>query len=61
MSIHINPNHRGALHRATHTPMDQKITQAKIIEAEHSRSAKVRKEADFAAAAEHWNHHKSKA
>jgi hypothetical protein len=61
MSIRINPNHKGALHRATHTPIGQKITQAKIMAAEHSRSAKVRKEADFAAAAEHWDHHRSKA
>jgi hypothetical protein len=60
MSIHINPAHKGRLHRALGVPQDRKLTMAQIEKAEHSRKASVRKEADFAAAARRFDHHKSK-
>jgi hypothetical protein len=56
MSIHIKKSHEGRLHRALHVPEDRKITQAKIMAAEHNRKATVRAEARFAAAAEKWHH-----
>lgn len=61
MSIHINPAHKGRLHRDLGVPQDRKLTVAQIEKAEHSRKPAVRKEADFAARARDWNHHRSKA
>ena len=56
MSIHIKKSHKGRLHRALGVPQGQKLTQAQIMKAEHSRKPAVRKEAHFAAAAERWHH-----
>jgi len=55
MSINIKASHKGRLHRALGVPQGQKLTQAQILKAEHSRKPAVRKEADFAAAAHRWH------
>ncbi len=54
--IHINPAHRGELHRETGTPAGQKIPESKIQAAKHSGSAAERKRATFAENARHWKH-----
>ncbi len=38
----------GALHRALHIPLDQKIPEGKINAAEHSKNPRIRKEANLA-------------
>lgn len=38
----------GALHRALHVPLDQKIPEGKINTAEHSKNPRIRKEANLA-------------
>lgn len=39
---------KGGLHRATHTPMGEKISAKKLEKAAHSKSPKVRKEVALA-------------
>jgi hypothetical protein len=48
MASLIKPSHRGRLHRALNIPLDKPIPLSRIKAAEHSRSAAVRKEAQFA-------------
>ena len=38
----------GALHRATHTPLGEKIPEKKMVKAEHSKNPRIRREANFA-------------
>ncbi len=38
----------GGLHRATHTPAGEKISEKKMAKAEHSKDPKVQKEARLA-------------
>jgi len=52
--IHINPAHKGELHRDTGTPSGKKIPEAKIEKAERSSDPAVRKRAVFAENAKHW-------
>lgn len=53
--IHINPAHKGLLHKDTHTPMGKKISEAKLEKAENSKDPAVRKRAVFAENAKHFN------
>jgi hypothetical protein len=43
----------GALHKALHVPLEQKIPEGKIKVAEHSKNPKVRKEAVLAETLSH--------
>lgn len=52
--IHINPAHKGLLHKDTGTPSGKKIPEVKIKKAEHSSNPAVRKRAVFAENAKHW-------
>lgn len=54
MAIHIKPSHKGRLHRALGVPAGKKIPASKLAKAKHSRSAAVRKQANFAANARKW-------
>lgn len=45
--------HPGALHRALGVPQGEKISQAKLMKAEHSRSPLMRKRAHLAETLEH--------
>jgi hypothetical protein len=56
MTIRINPQHKGDLHRDTHTPMGKKISLAKEEKAARGKNPAVRKRADFAIAARTWHH-----
>lgn len=47
-SIHIKKSRKGLLHKDLGIPEDEKIPMEKIKEAEHSKSAKIRKRAHFA-------------
>lgn len=53
MHLHL---HKGALHRALHIPQGQKIPDATLQGARHSRNAHMRKMANLAAAMKHWHH-----
>ncbi len=52
----LNPAHAGGLHRATHTPLDEKIPAPKLAKALKSPSPKIRKMANFAKVAKTWAH-----
>ena len=54
MSIHIK--HPGLLHSKLHIPQGQKIPASRLQSAAHSSSPALRKEADFAINAKHFNH-----
>ena len=56
MSININPKHRGLLHEKLHVPMDKPIPASKLLKAEHSKSAALRREAQFADNQKLWKH-----
>jgi hypothetical protein len=56
--IHINPAHKGELHRDTGTPQGQPIPAQKLEQALHSSDPAVRKRANFARNAKGWNHSK---
>jgi hypothetical protein len=51
----IKPSHKGLLHEKLGVPQGQKIPQAKLDQALHSKSASERKEANFA---ENFGHKK---
>lgn len=57
--IEIKPSHKGKLHRALGVPEGQKIPAAKLQQAKHSKSAAVRKEANFASNAKGFSHGKT--
>jgi len=42
------PSHKGLLHKKLHVKQGEKIPEKKLKKAEHSKSAKLRKEAQFA-------------
>ncbi len=52
--IHLNPAHKGRLHENLGVPAGQKIPAAKLEVATHSKSAEIRKEANFAKNAKKW-------
>lgn len=54
--IHINPSHKGELHKDLGVPSANKIPAAKLAEAKNSSDPAVRKRATFAANAKKWNH-----
>lgn len=47
--------HPGYLHRATHTPMGEKIPENKIAKAEHSSNEHMRKAAHLAETLKHFH------
>jgi len=54
--IHINPRHKGLLHKDLGVPEGQKIPEAKLEKGLHSENKKVRARARFAKNAEHFEH-----
>lgn len=52
----IKASHKGRLHRALHVAATQKIPVAKMVQAAHSKSPALRKEANFALNARHFKH-----
>lgn len=54
--IHINPAHKGDLHRKLGVPEGQKIPDAKLQAAKNSPNPATRKQANFAINAKHFNH-----
>lgn len=56
MAIKIKPSHKGQLHRKLGVPQGEKIPPGKLAEALHSKSASMRKEANFAKNAKSWSH-----
>lgn len=54
--IHINPKHKGLLHRDLGVAQDKPIPAKKLTKAENSSDPAVRKRAVFAANAKKWNH-----
>jgi hypothetical protein len=56
MSIHIKPSHKGKLHRALGVPEGKPIPAGKLAQALDSKSAALRKEANFARNAKSWKH-----
>jgi hypothetical protein len=46
--IHINPRHKGLLHKELGVPQGQKIPEAKLEAAKHSSNPAERKRANFA-------------
>ena len=56
MAIRIKPSHRGKLHRALGVPQGEKIPPGKLAAALDSKSAALRKEANFAKNAKSWSH-----
>ncbi len=48
MAIHLNPEHRGRFHEDTGIPMGQPIPMSAVLKKRHSKSAAVRKRANFA-------------
>jgi hypothetical protein len=54
--IHIKPSHVGLLHKKLDIPAGKKIPLSAIMQAEHSKDQTLRREAQFAANARHWNH-----
>ncbi len=58
MAINIKPSHKGLLHKKLGVPQGQHIPAGKLSAALHSSSPALRKEANFARNASHWNHGK---
>lgn len=56
MTIAIKKSHEGLLHKDLHVPQGQKIPAAKLEKALHSPDPDVRKRANFAKNAKHFNH-----
>ncbi len=56
MSIYIKPSKRGTLHKMLHVPMGKKIPVEKLERAAHSQNKKLKKKAQFALNARHFNH-----
>jgi hypothetical protein len=54
--IHLNPKHKGMLHRDLGVPEGEPISGAQLMEAMQSKSAAVRKRANFAKNARSWSH-----
>lgn len=56
MSININPANKGKLHEALGVPQGKKIPKVKLRQALKSKSAALRKEAQFALNASKFKH-----
>lgn len=56
MAIHIKPSRKGLLHEKPGVPKGEKIPAAKLQAAKHSKSPSLRKEANFAINAKHFEH-----
>lgn len=56
MAINIKPANKGKLHSALGVPQGQKISVSKLEAAKHSKSAAIRKEANFALNARKFSH-----
>lgn len=54
--IHLNPAHKGMLHRDLGVPQGQPIPAAKLEAATHSKNPAVAKRAQFAENAKHFDH-----
>jgi hypothetical protein len=54
--IHIKPSKVGTLHTALGVPQDKPIPAAKLNQALHSKSAAIRKKANFAKNAKKFKH-----
>ena len=54
--IKIRPSHRGLLHKKEGIPAGKPIPEGTLMHDLHSKSEKLRKEAQFAENAKHWNH-----
>lgn len=54
--IHINPAHRGELHRDLKVPQGEPIPVKKLAQARNSEDPAVRKRAIFATNAKHFKH-----
>lgn len=52
----LHPNSKGALHRHLNIPQGQKIPLSKLHKAEHSKSPKIRKEANLAETLKGFHH-----
>jgi hypothetical protein len=53
--IHLNPKNKGKLHKALGVGMAKKIPVSKLKAAAHSKSALIRKRANFALNARKWH------
>ena len=60
MAIHINPNHKGLLHRDLKVKQGEPIPEKKLEKGLHSSDPAEKKRAVFAENAKHWNHGKHK-
>lgn len=56
--IHIKKSHEGRFHKDLGKSADEKITSSDIEKGLHSKSAAVRKRANFARNARKWHHGK---
>jgi hypothetical protein len=56
MTIKIKPSHKGELHKELGVKPGKKIPEKKLAAAEHSKSPKERKQAQFAENAKKWSH-----
>ena len=52
----LNPKEKGSLHKALHVPEGKKIPASALEKAKHSKSAAIRKKANFAINAKKWEH-----
>jgi len=51
----VNPNNKGALHRALGVPEGKKIPERKLEKAEHSKNPILRKRANLAETLKHFH------
>ena len=56
MAIKIKPSRKGLLHKKLGVPQGEKIPASKISKALHSKSASLRKEANFARNSKKFHH-----
>ncbi|HEX8932293.1 MAG TPA: hypothetical protein VF810_04010 [Patescibacteria group bacterium] len=56
MAIMIKKSHKGLLHKKLGVPEGEKIPEAKLEKAKHSKSPALRKEVNFAENAKDWHH-----
>lgn len=54
--IHINPDHKGNLHKALNIPEGQEIPLEHLKQAKNSDDPEIRKMANFALNARGWKH-----
>lgn len=52
----IKKSHKGLLHKKLGVPEGEKIPEAKLEKAKHSKSPALRKEVNFAENAKDWHH-----